>query len=93
MKNWGGFFDPENLNNQLEELEEKLQDPDLWKDHKKLNGLNKDKIGLEIKIHEFDVIETKLADIKDLIKKYNFHKCSYRNLSGGIVAIHSGWKI
>ena len=67
MKNWGGFFDPENLNNQLEELEKKLQDPDLWKDHKKLNGLNKDKIGLEIKIHEFDVIETKLADIKDLI--------------------------
>ena len=39
----------------------------MWKDHKKLNGLNKDKIGLEIKIHEFDVIETKLADIKDLI--------------------------
>ena len=67
MKSWGGFFDPENLNNQLEELEKKLQDPDLWKDHKKLNGLNKDKIGLEIKIHEFDVIETKLADIKDLI--------------------------
>ena len=67
MKNWGGFFDPENLNDQLEELEKKLQDPDLWKDHKKLNGLNKDKIGLEIKIHEFDVIETKLADIKDLI--------------------------
>ena len=24
MKNWGGFFDPENLNNQLEELEKKL---------------------------------------------------------------------
>ena len=25
--------------------------------------------------------------------KNNFVKCSYRNLSGGIVAIHSGWKI
>jgi len=25
--------------------------------------------------------------------KNNFAKCSYRNLSGGIVAIHSGWKI
>ena len=32
-------------------------------------------------------------ELLDLIKKYNFHKCSYRNLSGGIVAIHSGWKI
>ena len=25
--------------------------------------------------------------------KENFKKCSYRNLSGGIVSIHSGWKI
>ncbi len=28
-----------------------------------------------------------------LMVKNNFKKCSYRNLSGGIVAIHSGWKI
>tara|TARA_B100000902_G_C26679817_1_gene607236 strand:- start:6 stop:575 length:570 start_codon:yes stop_codon:yes gene_type:complete len=27
-----------------------------------------------------------------LMKKNNFKKCSYRNLSGGIVSIHSGWK-
>jgi len=27
------------------------------------------------------------------MEKNNFHKCSYRNLSGGIVSIHSGWKI
>ena len=27
------------------------------------------------------------------MKKNNFVKCKYRNLSGGIVAIHSGWKI
>jgi len=67
LKSWGGFFDPEKLKNQLEELEKNLQDPDLWKDHKKLNSINKDKISLETKIHEFDVIETKLTDIKDLI--------------------------
>ena len=33
---------------------------------------------------------------KELIeemKKNNFKKCEYRNLSGGIVAIHSGWKV
>tara|TARA_Y100000590_G_scaffold437939_1_gene560178 strand:+ start:2663 stop:3367 length:705 start_codon:yes stop_codon:yes gene_type:complete len=29
----------------------------------------------------------------ELIKKNGFKNCSYRNLSGGIVAIHSGWKI
>jgi len=29
----------------------------------------------------------------DLMEQNNFQNCSYRNLSGGIVAIHSGWKI
>ena len=29
----------------------------------------------------------------DLMKKNKFKKCEYRNLSGGIVSIHSGWKI
>mgnify|MGYP001409452756 CR=1 FL=1 len=32
-------------------------------------------------------------ELIDLIKKNNFKKCKYRNLSGGIVSIHSGWKI
>ena len=32
-------------------------------------------------------------ELIDLMKKHNFHKCSYRNFSGGIVSIHSGWKI
>ena len=32
-------------------------------------------------------------ELLDLLKKNNFKECSYRNLSGGIVSIHSGWKI
>tara|TARA_Y100000996_G_scaffold128194_1_gene97283 strand:- start:242 stop:871 length:630 start_codon:yes stop_codon:yes gene_type:complete len=28
-----------------------------------------------------------------LMEKNNFENCNYRNLSGGIVSIHSGWKI
>ena len=32
-------------------------------------------------------------ELIDLMKKNNFEKCSYRNLSGGIVSIHDGWKI
>tara|TARA_B100001093_G_scaffold422317_1_gene414839 strand:+ start:266 stop:970 length:705 start_codon:yes stop_codon:yes gene_type:complete len=32
-------------------------------------------------------------ELIDLMKKNNFKKCKYRNLSGGIVCIHSGWKI
>ena len=32
-------------------------------------------------------------ELIDLMKKEGFQKCSYRNLTGGIVSIHSGWKI
>ena len=32
-------------------------------------------------------------ELIDLMKQSNFKKCNYRNLSGGIVSIHSGWKI
>ena len=31
-------------------------------------------------------------ELIELMKEQNFKKCSYRNLSGGIVSIHSGWK-
>jgi len=29
----------------------------------------------------------------NLMEKNKFQNCTYRNLSGGIVAIHSGWKV
>ena len=32
-------------------------------------------------------------ELIDLMLKNGFKKCDYRNLSGGIVSIHSGWKI
>jgi demethylmenaquinone methyltransferase/2-methoxy-6-polyprenyl-1,4-benzoquinol methylase len=32
-------------------------------------------------------------ELLELMKKNKFENCTYRNLSGGIVAIHSGWKI
>ena len=32
-------------------------------------------------------------ELINLMKKNGFKKCSYTNLSGGIVSIHSGWKI
>jgi len=32
-------------------------------------------------------------ELIELMKQNKFQNCSYRNLSGGIVAIHSGWKI
>tara|TARA_B100000963_G_scaffold314633_1_gene293290 strand:- start:1526 stop:2230 length:705 start_codon:yes stop_codon:yes gene_type:complete len=32
-------------------------------------------------------------ELIDVMVKNKFKKCTYRNLSGGIVSIHSGWKI
>tara|TARA_B110000914_G_scaffold51388_1_gene44194 strand:- start:9 stop:578 length:570 start_codon:yes stop_codon:yes gene_type:complete len=32
-------------------------------------------------------------ELIELMKKNKFVNCTYRNLSGGIVAIHSGWKV
>ena len=32
-------------------------------------------------------------ELVNLMTKNKFENCSYRNLSGGIVSIHNGWKI
>ena len=32
-------------------------------------------------------------ELTDLMEKNNFQKCSYRNFTGGVVSIHSGWKV
>ena len=32
-------------------------------------------------------------ELVNYMKRCGFNNCSYRNLSGGIVAVHSGWKI
>ena len=32
-------------------------------------------------------------ELMDLMHESKFDKCDYINLSGGIVSIHSGWKI
>ena len=32
-------------------------------------------------------------ELQDIMERNGFERCKYRNLSGGIVAIHSGWKV
>ena len=63
----GGFFDPDKLSNDLLTLQDKLQDPEIWKDHKKLSELNKQKTVLETKVNEYSDIEIKISDIEDLV--------------------------
>ena len=56
------------MQKELLRLEELLQDPDIWKDHKKLNSLNKEKTVFQSKLDEFENLQTKFSDIKDLIE-------------------------
>ena len=69
----------------------------LYKNYSKLIPKIGEMVAGEKKPYEYLVesIENFLNQ-KQLIEKMeenNFKNCEYRNLSGGIVAIHSGWKI
>ena len=69
----------------------------LYKNYSKLIPKIGEKIVGEKKPYEYLIksIENFISQ-KQLIEKMkqsNFINCEYRNLSGGIVAIHSGWKI
>tara|TARA_B100000579_G_C22474099_1_gene684779 strand:+ start:7 stop:711 length:705 start_codon:yes stop_codon:yes gene_type:complete len=69
----------------------------LYKKYSKLIPKIGEMIVGEKKPYEYLIksIENFISQKQLLEKMYknNFKKCEYRNLSGGIVAIHSGWKI
>ena len=69
----------------------------LYKNYSKLIPKIGEMIVGEKKPYEYLIksIENFISQKQLLEKMYknNFRKCEYRNLSGGIVAIHSGWKI
>ena len=64
---WGGYFDPEQLNQKLSQINENLQNPEIWRDHSKLNSLNKEKSNIENKINEISIISSKFKNISELI--------------------------
>ena len=77
----------------------KIQNPNLnfmYKNYSKLIPLIGSFIVGEKKPYEYLVksIENFInqEELISLMEKNNFKKCLYRNLSGGIVSIHSGWK-
>ena len=68
MANSGGSFDPDSLVEQLQILNQKLEDPEIWKDHIKISKLNKEKTEKETKLSEFKGIEEKFNDIEETLK-------------------------
>ena len=67
LESLGGSFDPDKLKKELEHLDKSLQDPENWKNHSKLNALNKEKTTLEQKLDEFKRIEDGFNEISDLV--------------------------
>jgi ubiquinone/menaquinone biosynthesis methyltransferase len=77
----------------------KIQNPSLnfiYKNYSKLIPLIGGVIAGEKKPYEYLIKSIKnfvnQEELVYLMEQNNFKKCSYRNLSGGIVSIHSGWK-
>ena len=59
---------------------------------------NLDNMTLSVSIWDSSLVKSienfiNQEELIELLKNNNFQNCSYRNLSGGIVAIHSGWKL
>ena len=60
-----------------------------------LSSIKKDLISLIKENHLIESIENFVnqEELIEILKKNKFYKPNYKNLSGGIVSIHSGWKI
>ncbi len=77
----------------------KIQNPNLdfiYKNYSKLIPLIGNFVVGEKEPYEYLIKSIKnfinQEELVYLMEEKNFKKCSYRNLSGGIVSIHSGWK-
>lgn len=65
---YGGIFDPEQAQARLEELNEKSEDPELWNDPKKAQGLMKERQKLDAAINGFNNLAQELDDQIELIE-------------------------
>ena len=62
---WGGGFDYKKISNQLFNLKEKSNDPNIWNDLKAKNIFKEIKL-LETQISDYNRIEQSLIDLKEL---------------------------
>lgn len=64
----GGLFDIESLNKRLEELDNKMQEPDFWNDLKKAQSLTQEAKLVKDKIENYKALKNRLEDIEVLIE-------------------------
>ena len=63
----GGIFDLENKTARLQEVNNALEDPHIWDDPEKAQSLGRERSRLETIVQTMGILQTGLADFKDLI--------------------------
>lgn len=66
--NCGGIFDVDNKVKRLDELENAMQNPDVWNNHQQMQKINQEKVMLEREIAEWKTVKTKLDDAEVLLE-------------------------
>ena len=62
----GGFFDVETKQSRLNEIDEQLENPDLWQNFELSRQLNQEKANLEKSLHAIQSLKTAAADALEL---------------------------
>jgi peptide chain release factor 2 len=63
----GGLFDPESKKNKIKELEEKLNDPNIWNNPIEGNKINSELTGLKKEIENYENIKNDLSEYQELL--------------------------
>ncbi len=66
MNPCGGFFDVETKQSRLNEIDEQLENPDLWQNFDLSRNLNQEKAGLEKSLQAIQSLKTSVADALEL---------------------------
>lgn len=66
MNPCGGFFDVETKQSRLNEIDEQLENPDLWQNFELSRNLNQEKASLEKSLHVIQSLKTAVADALEL---------------------------
>lgn len=66
--NFGGIFDYEVKCERFEEVTRELEDPNVWNDPKKAEGLGRERVWLESLVETFQTLDSGLLDAADLLE-------------------------
>ena len=67
LSNFGGIFDIDQKLEELKELEHKAQNPELWKNPKEMEKVNRDKAIIERTCEQWNELNSKIDDVSVLL--------------------------